>query len=114
MSSLTDAVAATPSPPYYAVIFTSQRTTADAEGYAATAARMAELAAQQPGYLGIESVRQADGTGITVSYWRNLEDIRTWKRHAEHQLAQELGRTQWYRQFRVRVCRVEYDYGLGP
>lgn len=104
-------IASTPAPPYYAVIFTSQRSDSDATGYEATAARMVELAAQQPGCLGVESVRQADGTGITVSYWQSLEAIGAWKRHAEHRLAQEQGRQEWYRQYRVRVCRVEREYG---
>jgi heme-degrading monooxygenase HmoA len=111
MSTRPNVIATTPEPPYYAVIFTSERTTADATGYEATAARMVELATQQPGFLGIESVRQPDGTGITVSYWQSLEAIGGWKRHAEHKLAQEQGRTEWYRRYHVRVCHVERDYG---
>ena len=46
--------AATPPPPYTAVIFTSTRTAGD-QGYTTMSARMVELAATQPGYLGIES-----------------------------------------------------------
>lgn len=107
----TSIIAATPQPPYCAVIFTSQRSSTDSAGYADTAARMVELAARQPGFLGIESVRQADGTGITVSYWESEEAIRAWKRHVEHAVAQERGRSDWYEQYRVRVCRVERDYG---
>jgi len=111
MSASPDAIADTPPPPYYAVIFTSQRTNVDAVGYEATAARMVELAAQQPGFLGIESVRQPDGTGITVSYWETPEAVAAWKKQAEHVLAQKRGQSDWYRQYRVRVCRVERDYG---
>ena len=59
---------------------------------AAYADRMLALAAEQPGYLGVESVRGADGVGITVSYWSSLEAIRAWRVHAEHRLAQEKGR----------------------
>ncbi len=103
-------LASTPDPPYTAVIFTSIRTEDDAAGYANMAARMEALAAEQPGYLGIESAR--DQLGITVSYWRSVEDARAWKAIAEHQLAQKLGRTRWYRTYRVRVATVERDYGL--
>ncbi len=103
-------IAQTPKPPYYAVIFTSYRTEGDHD-YAKTAARMEELAAQQPGYLGIESAR--DGLGITISYWQSLEAIQNWKRNTEHQMAQTNGRKQWYAQFKVRVCLVEHDYGFG-
>ena len=99
--------ASTPAAPYFAVIFTSVRSPADPEGYAATAQRMLELARAQPGYLGIESARGDDGLGITVSYWASLEAIRAWREHAEHLQAQEQGRTQWYSRFALRVCRVD-------
>lgn len=103
--------ASTPKPPYYAVIFTSRR--AGDSGYAETSVRMNELAAQQPGFLGIESVREGDGVGITVSYWRDLESIRAWKANAEHRIAQERGKTEWYSEYITRVCKVEYDYTLS-
>lgn len=99
----------TPEPPYYAVIFTSYRTEGD-NGYAEMAARMVALAAEQPGFLGIESARE--GLGITVSYWASLEAISHWKRNAEHLEAQRLGHQQWYSSFRVRVAKVEREYGI--
>jgi heme-degrading monooxygenase HmoA len=99
-------IAATPEPPYCAVIFTSQRTGGD-QGYAAMAERMVELARQQPGFLGVESVRDAEGFGITVSYWRDEASIAAWKAQAEHAVAQRLGRERWYGAFALRVCRVE-------
>lgn len=94
---------------YYAVIFTSLRTDGDREGYEATAGRMVELASQQPGFLGIESARGADGLGITVSYWESLESIRVWREQAEHRMAQQAGRSTWYQSYRIRVCRVERE-----
>ena len=100
-------LADTPEPPYYAVIFTTLDNQADAAGYARTAERMLELAARQPGYLGVEETRDVDGVGITVSYWENLVDIEAWKNQAEHLAAQRLGRERWYRAFRLRIARVE-------
>src|SRR5580658_6773374 len=102
-------IAAAPAPPYYAVIFTSLRTTGD-NSYGKMAKAMEKLAATQPGFLGIESAR--DGLGITVSYWESLESIAAWKRNAQHLVAQERGRETWYEEFKVRVCRVERDYGF--
>ena len=102
-------IASTPKPPYYAVIFTSLRTEGD-NGYADMATEMVELAAQQPGFLGIESAREE--LGITVSYWPDLESIRNWKTNAEHLQAQRLGREQWYASFKVRISKVERDYGF--
>ena len=107
-----DGLADTPQPPYYAVVFTSQRTAADSPGYAAMAERMVELASAQPGFLGIESARGEDGVGITVSYWTSLEAIRAWRLHVEHRVAQQFGREKWYAAYRLRVCRVEADTGF--
>ena len=87
----TPGFAETPKPPYYAVIFTSRRNSDDEPGYADAAQRLAELAAQQPGYLGVESVRGADGVGITVSYWDGGGDPR-WRAQVEHAATRELGR----------------------
>jgi heme-degrading monooxygenase HmoA len=103
-------IAKTPKPPYYAVIFTSLRTEGD-HGYGETAERMVELAMQQPGFLGVESAR--DDVGITVSYWESLEAIRAWKANAEHQLAQQRGRSNWYAAYKTRIAKVERDYGFG-
>jgi heme-degrading monooxygenase HmoA len=113
MAHLEGPIAQTPEPPYYAVIFTSVRTDADPEGYAGTAALMVELARTQPGYLGVESVRDASGAGITVSYWASEEAIFAWKRVADHRAAQRLGRERWYRDYARRVARVERDYTLA-
>ena len=105
-------IAPTPQPPYTAVIFTSVRNDVDESGYAATAGEMEQLAARQPGYLGIETVRQ-DSLGVTVSYWATREHARAWKAVAEHRLAQRQGRETWYRSYRVRVATVEQEYGHG-
>lgn len=102
-------IADTPEPPYYAVIFTSLRTDGD-DGYGAMATAMVELAAQQPGFLGVESAR--DGLGITVSYWTDLDAIAAWKADVKHLAAQQAGRERWYATFKTRIARVERDYGF--
>lgn len=105
-------IASTPEPPYTAVIFTSLRSEGD-DGYAAMTRRMVELAAEQPGYLGVESAR--DGLGITVSYWVDEDAAAGWKRVAEHLVAQARGRADWYVDYQVRVATVTRSYGpAGP
>jgi len=99
----------TPPPPYYAVIFTSLRSEGD-NGYQDTAMRMAALATEQPGFLGMDSARQE--TGIFVSYWSSLEAIQAWRNNLEHRQAQAQGKL-WYRAYTVRICRVEREYS-GP
>ncbi len=102
-------ISSTPSPPYYAVIFTSERTETD-DGYDEMAEKMVELAAQQEGYLGVESARNE--TGITVSYWKNLDSIKKWKQQTDHLVAQQYGRQKWYNAYKTRICLVERDYGF--
>jgi len=112
---MSDFPAHLPEPPYYAVIFPSQRPDgAPDDGYEAMAARMSALAAEQDGYLGQESVRDARGHGITVSYWRDEAAIRAWKANAEHVEARRRGRSEWYLDWAIRVCRVERAYATEP
>ena len=104
-----EGIAATPQPPYYAVIFTSLRNVEPDDGYDETAERMFELAHEQPGFLGVESARE--DVGITVSYWRDLDAIAAWKAQAEHRAAQREGIARWYSEYSLRVARVEREYG---
>jgi len=100
-------IAETPKPPYYAVIFSSIRTEENNE-YSETADRMVELAKKQDGFLGVESARNE--IGITVSYWRDLNSIKSWKENTEHSIAREKGRNKWYKTFKIRIAKVERDY----
>src|SRR5215831_14964767 len=104
--------ASTPEPPYYAVIFTSQRTEGD-DGYEAMAQAMYELAPKQPGCLGAESTRGEQGLGITVAYFIDEASIRAWQQNARHLVAQRLGKERWYSHYELRVANVERAY-RGP
>jgi len=99
-------LASLPAPPYWTVVFTS-RLRAEADGYGAMAERMVALASRQPGFLGLETARGADGLGITVSYWRDEPSIAAWKEVVAHRAAQEKGKRDWYAAFELRVARVE-------
>ena len=100
-------IANTPKPPYYAVIFSTLRTSVD-DGYLQTAERMEELATQHEGFLGIESARNE--VGITVSYWKSLDAILKWRNNAEHTLARKKGKELWYKTYQLRICKVERVY----
>ena len=102
-------IAKTPQPPYYAVIFSSIRAENN-DGYTEMANLMIELAHKQAGFWGVESARNE--LGITVSYWKDLESIHNWKKQADHQMAQKQGQSKWYKKYKVRIARVERDYGF--
>ncbi len=105
-------IARTPEPPYYAVIFTSQRNDVD-DGYDDVGGRMLDLAREQDGFLGVESARDANGFGFTISYWRDEAAIRAWKMNTEHRAAQAKGQARWYDAYTVRIAKVERAYGSG-
>jgi len=99
-------------PPYYAVIFSSRLNSENDPDYQLTARHMEELASQQPGYLGVESVRDDEGKGITVSYWKDLQAIKRWKQQVDHLSAQASGKSKWYRSYNVKISLVEKSYGF--
>ncbi|MEM8632893.1 MAG: antibiotic biosynthesis monooxygenase [Pseudomonadota bacterium] len=113
MTASHDAFAPLPQPPYWAVIFTAQRTEYDEAGYGRMAERMGQMALEQPGCIGMEATRGPDGLGITVSYWAREEDLLAWKEDARHLVAQQLGKDAWYSHYRLRVAKVERHY-TGP
>lgn len=92
--------------PYYACIFTSQRTDSGDDIYQMVADEMFQLATGQPGFLGVESVRDESGLGITVSYWQSRDAIRQWGAEVRHRQAQALGRTEFYSWFQLRIAEV--------
>jgi heme-degrading monooxygenase HmoA len=100
--------------PYYAVIFSSTLTGSDTDGYGEMADHMEALAKEQEGFLGVESAARTPDTrlGITVSYWKDLESIRAWKSNAQHAVAQRLGREVWYQSYRLRIAKIEREYGF--
>lgn len=93
-----------------AVIFVAQRTGDDDAGYFAAAQSMDALAAQQPGYVGINSVRRDDGLGITVSYWADDAAAKAWRDHPEHVDIRDQGRGRWYAHYSLHVARIERSY----
>lgn len=99
----------TPEPPYFAVIFTSVRTEGD-NGYSEMSNKMKKLVKNQEGFLGFESAREE--MGITVSYWRDLESIQSWKRNLDHLEAKQKGKSIWYKSYKTRIAKVERDYGF--
>lgn len=96
--------------PYIAVIFVSQRTPVEGDAYGQTAEAMVELAKRQPGYLGVDSARDADGFGITVSYWTDEESVLAWKNVGAHRAAQLAGMKRWYAAYTTHIAKVERAY----
>jgi heme-degrading monooxygenase HmoA len=104
-------IAATPKPPYYAVIFTSVNAPVDHAEHTALSAKLVEHAKTFSGFLGIEGSRNSDGTGVTAVYWKDRESIQAWAKDPMHQAAKVKGRELWYSHWMIRICMVEREYG---
>jgi heme-degrading monooxygenase HmoA len=104
-------LATTPEPPYYSVIFASEKTESEADqsAYDIMASQMLDLAAQQPGYLGVETIENDLGHGITVSYWESMDAIKAWRDNPDHLAAQKLGKEVWYERYSLRIAKVEWS-----
>lgn len=95
----------------YAVIF-SARLSADLDGYWEAVEEMRKLVAMLPGFVDMESVTDAEGNEVTISYWRDLDAIAEWKHDARHREVQaQSGR--WYLDYRIRIAKIERDSGAG-
>jgi len=96
----------------FVVIFRAKVRQTDNE-YAVLAARMRELALGQFGCLEFTAAREGDDE-IALSYWPSEGHIRAWKAHAEHVLAQQLGRQRWYDSYTVQVAEITRKYRFAP
>lgn len=109
-------ISATPSPPYYAVIFSIVRAAGDDDAYSAMEERMVHLMMQEDGFLGLEyAAERPDGFSLTVCYWRDEAAILRWKQQADHLMAQRLGKEKWFKHYSIRIAKVEraYEHSLG-
>jgi len=92
----------------YAVIFCAETKSLDAE-YAATAARLEQLAREEFGC--VEFTSSTEGVReIAISYWPSLEHIEAWRKHPEHRAAQAVGKERWYAWYRVQIVEVLRTY----
>jgi heme-degrading monooxygenase HmoA len=104
--------AKTPKPPYFTVVFTSQRSKVE-EGYTEMNDSVWNDAQKLHGFLGSESLRNEDGFGVTVLYFTDMETIHEWSKYQKHLRAKEMGKEKWYEGYRIRIAKVEREYGMG-
>jgi heme-degrading monooxygenase HmoA len=93
-------------------IFRSIRTDHSTSEYEDWSNRMDQLVASMPGYLEHASFRdEVSGQGVTISYFRSMEDLGAWKQEPDHRTAQALGRSSFYTEYEIEVAVVVRHYG---
>lgn len=97
-------------PDTIAVIFSAKRSGNDEEGYAKAAAAMVKLAQKQKGFVDIDSVRDQNGYGITISYWQSEDDAIAWRDNETHAAIRDKGRAIWYDCYALQIAKIERSY----
>ncbi len=92
---------------HYAVIFSNTLANTGDEQYYVFSNQMLEEVKKISGFLGVESYREKDGRGVTISYWENMEAIEQWKNNDQHKKAQKYGNEVAYLEYELKVCEVQ-------
>ncbi|ODB95332.1 antibiotic biosynthesis monooxygenase family protein [Candidatus Thiodiazotropha endoloripes] len=95
----------------YAVIFKAVIADLDSSYYE-TASQLRSRAMELYGCSSIESYQEGDRE-ISISYWRDEEQIVKWKRDQVHLKAQRKGCEKWYRSYQVEVVKLVKQYEQG-
>jgi heme-degrading monooxygenase HmoA len=98
------------------VIFRSRLRADAGPDYAATAARLLELARSMPGFVSFRHYEAPDGERLALIEFASEEALRAWREHPEHRAAQRRGREEWYAWFRLTTCQPlrEIVFGEEP
>lgn len=92
----------------YAVIFKAEINQLD-NNYYEMAAKIRDLAKNKYGCTDFYSISDSSSE-LAISYWETQEQISNWKQDAEHLVAQELGRTNWYKSYSVEIVEIIREY----
>ena len=95
---------------YYAVIFTSKLSN-DTEGYHEMNEELLKIINTQKGFISIENSSNGQ-TGITISYWEDVQAILAWRENEWHKKAIAKGKSTWYESYTLRICTVVREYSF--
>jgi heme-degrading monooxygenase HmoA len=98
-----------------AVIFEVVPAPGRKQEYLDLAAALRTQLEQQDGFISIERFASLSNEGkvLSLSYWRDEEAVKNWRRFEGHRLAQARGRNGVFADYRLRVANVLRDYGMS-
>lgn len=64
------------------------------------------LAERMPGFLGSKDFVAEDGERLSVIEFASAEELESWRVQAEHARAQGEGRSRWFSEYSLQVCRL--------
>ncbi|MGP9821905.1 antibiotic biosynthesis monooxygenase family protein [Salinarimonas sp. NSM] len=97
-----------------AIIFEVWPTDGRRADYMAMAADLRGLLETIPGFISVERFESLAEPGklLSLSFWEDEDAIRAWRETRAHRVAQALGRSTMFADYRLRVAAVSRDYGM--
>ena len=97
-----------------AVIFEVWPAEGRTQQYLDLAAALRDDLATIDGFLSVERFRSLSEPGklLSLSFWRDETAVRKWRERPGHRATQARGRTEVFRDYRLRIAGVMRDYGL--
>lgn len=98
----------------YAVIFEVEAKDGHAPRYFELAASLRPELEKIDGFISVERFQSLTTPGkyVSLSFWRDEQAIKAWRTHLGHQMAQREGKDSVFKDFRIRVAKVERDYTM--
>lgn len=83
--------------------------------YLKTAAEMKVLLEDIKGFISVERFQSIydDEKLLSLSFFESHAALDEWRNIAEHRVAQKVGRSSYFTDYRIRVVNVERDYGMN-
>ena len=98
----------------YAVIFEVEVKPDGKDIYLNIASKLKEQLQQTVGFISIERFQSlvSEGKLLSLSFWEDMDSIDAWKKNLDHMNAQSKGRSSLFKDYRIRIAKVEKDYTL--
>lgn len=97
-----------------AVIFEVWPNDGRRQEYLDIAANLRPLLDEIDGFISIERFESIYEPGkiLSLSFWRDERALAEWRRLDPHRTAQTIGRTDVFKDYRLRIAGVVRDYGM--
>ena len=99
----------------YAVIFEVQpKTELATQDYFDLAAELRPELEAIDGFISVERFSSLSDKRkfLSISFWRDEEALKQWREHHQHRQAQQKGRGEIFKDYRIIVAKVIRDYGI--
>jgi len=86
----------------------------DEQEYGQRVGKLFEIVAALPGFRGIRSYESEDGERLSLIEFDSHESLAAWREHAEHRVAQELGKQKYYAEYHLQICELVRESHKEP